>query len=86
MIEGKSTTQQEYIKNLLDKEENLVVREGKSNDPKIMITGLEKGQSKDSFCNELLAQNQWIEKIDKEGAKNMRVVWVRPCRNPKREN
>ena len=87
IIESFDEQQQEKLKNIIQKKENITIKESQSNNPMFMLTGINKGFSDSEFLIELeTLNNEIVAELGYSISDKIKVITKKQCRNPRKEN
>lgn len=75
------------MKEALQKQHNITVKNPKHPQPQLIIKGVERGHKKQDILRELLRQNKDIkQRLTEENFENTKVVTVKKTKNSYKEN
>ncbi|KAK9709313.1 hypothetical protein QE152_g26688 [Popillia japonica] len=87
LIESYNPTQQQQLKDSLEKRSQFIIKQPQNIDPMIQITRIEKGYSPETVITELVEQNPEIKTVWGVNVHSkIKYVTRRKCRGNKKEN
>lgn len=87
IVECHTESQQINLQNALKKHNEFQIKKTENTDPMLLVTGIEKGYSPETFIKEFLIDNPQIKVVFGEDVGNkIRYIAKRECRNKNKEN
>lgn len=87
IIECQNDDQRQRLQNILQKQDQLQIKEIQNTDPMLMITGIDIGYKPDNFINDFVEENPQIKTVfGPDVSTKFKFITKRQCRNNNKEN